>query len=194
MVRDRGHRRQRRDALKMFQEGFDFSRLDYRQRLRPLRGKALLTGVIVAGLLYSAGFAIGYFGWQHQAVSYELFARLVWVLMVPATAAGGFAWLLHSNRLEYTLRDDIRRYIRQREGDRGWLWCFAPLQEAVAPTDFNARKVMQQSRQGSEQLDPEDYASTVYGLYLHLQQDEHRKISADTAGRVLDNIGSLGRR
>ena len=188
--KDKAQRRQRRAAVKAFHEGFDFERLDYHQRCRPLRGKALLAGVVVAGLLYCVGFALGYFGWQQQSVSTEQFAKLVWILMVPATMLGGLVWLLKRHRLEYILREDIRRYISEREGEHGWLWCFTPLQEALLTQDYTARRVMQLSRQSLESLDPEDYARTVTALHEHLQREPDKAVTTERAGQVLANIQS----
>ena len=188
--RDKGQRRQRRAAVKAFHDGFDFARLDYARRCRPLRGKAMLAGVMVAGLLYCAGFALGYFGWQRQAVTNEQFAKLVWILMVPATMLGGLVWLIKRHRQEYILREDIRRYISEREGEQGWLWRFTPLQEAFLVQDTTARRVMQQSRQARESLDPEDYARTVTALSVQLEQESGQKLTVDGAARVLANIQS----
>ena len=57
--KDKQPRRLRREVLERFEQGFDFERLDYRQRMRPARGKAILFGVSLAGLLYVAGFGAG---------------------------------------------------------------------------------------------------------------------------------------
>jgi hypothetical protein len=186
--KDRNPRRLRREVLDRFEQGFDFERLDYDRRFRPVRGKAFLFGVALAGLLYMAGFGLGYYAWQHAAVSYELFAKLAWILMLPATLIGAFAWLLNSQRSEYRLRQDIRAYISGREAEGGFLWRFAPLFEALRADDYTAKRLLQESAESPESMDPEDYARSVTALRRQLEGDEQNPFSTDVASRVFANL------
>lgn len=190
-VKDK-RRRARRDARQCFLQGVDATRLDYARRVQPLRGTAKMRGVLAAAGLYLAGFALGYLGWQQDVVGAEQFAKLAWILMVPATAVGAFVWLMLANRFEYPVREDIRHFMREREGDAGWLWCFAPLQEALDPGDLTAKKIMQQSRDRKVEMDPEDYANTALKLQQQLQQHDSHGISADIAATVLENLRTTG--
>jgi hypothetical protein len=186
--KDRGPRRLRREVLDRFEQGFDFERLDYDRRLRPLRGKALLFGISLAGLLYALGFVLGYYGWQHEAVSYELFIRLVWILMLPATLVGGVVWLISSQRSVYQIREDIRTYIATREAGGGFLWRFAPLYESLLADDYTAKRLMQESAQTPEKLDPEDYARAVQALRRRLGSDDPQLLSTDVAAQAYNRL------
>lgn len=178
----------RREVLDRFAGGFAFERLDYDRRLRPLRGRAILFGVSVAGLLYSVGFALGYYGWQHQAVSYALFIKLVWILMFPATLVGAVVWLISSQRCVYRIRQDIREYIGVREAGDGFLWRFAPLFESLLPEDYTAKRVLQESERTPEKIDPEDYARSVQALRRQLQDGDPHRLSSDVAMRAFNNL------
>jgi len=151
-----------------------------------------MIGVLLAATVYLAGFSLGYYGWQQQSVSYDLFAKLVWLLMVPATAVGGFAWLIMSNRLEYTVREDIRCYIAEREAAGGFMWCFGPLFEMLSLEDFTVKRLLQQSSEEPDKMDPEDYARSLFAMRQSLQQDDSRVISTDTATQVFNNLMNRG--
>jgi len=186
--KDKTPRRVRREVFDRFEQGFDFDRLDYDRWVKPLRGKAIMVGVLLAAAVYLAGFSLGYYSWQQQSVSYDLFARLVWLLMVPATAVGAFAWLIMKSRLEFTVREDIRQYIAGREGQGGFMWRFGPLYEALLAEDYTAKRLLQQSRDSFEQMDPEDYARSLCLLRKLLQQEDQRVISSDVAARTFENL------
>lgn len=189
-VKDKSRRRVRREVLTQFNEGFDFARLDYDRRIRPLRGKAIMLGLIAASLIYFGAVTLAYISWQNQSLSYELFAKLVWIFLLPATVVGGVCWLIISNRLEYGIRQDIRQYIEQREAAGGWLWRFQPLQLSLLAEDFTAKKVMQLSQQAPLEMDAEDYARTVWHLQHQLQHSDQRQLTTDLAEQVWANLTS----
>jgi len=186
--KDRQPRRLRREVLDRFEQGFDFERLDYDHRLRPGRGKAILLGVSLAALLYVAGFGFGYYGWQHQAVNYELFAKLAWILMLPATVVGAFVWLINKQRAEYRLRQDIREYIAAREAGGGFLWRFSPLIEVMLPDDYTTKRLLQESAETAEILDPEDYARAITKVREKLGDDELGPLNSDLLAQVYTNL------
>lgn len=186
--KDKNPRRLRREVINRFQQGFDFERLEYDRRVKPLRGKAIMIGVLLAGGIYLTGFSLGYYGWQQHAVSYELFAKLVWLMMVPSTAVGAFAWLIVTNRLEFTVREDIRRYIAEREKEGGFVWRFGPLFEALLPENGTAQRLLQQSAEEPAKMDPEDYARSVSLLRQQLQQDGQLVITTDVAAQTYNNF------
>lgn len=181
-------RRLRREVVNRFKEGFDFERLDYDRRVKPLRGKAIMTGVLLAGGVYLTGFSLGYFAWQQQSVDYEIFSKLVWLLMVPSSAVGAFAWLIVGNRLEYTIRQDLRCYIVERETEKGYLWRFGPLYEVLLPDNIIAQRVLEQSREDIEKIDPEDYCRSITLLHKNIQSQGQHTISTEVAEKVYKNF------
>ncbi|MFQ5487049.1 MAG: hypothetical protein ACE5ET_01205 [Gammaproteobacteria bacterium] len=189
--RKKGRRRSKRDLVRQFQQAFDLRRLDYARRLRPANGKAKLYGVLAAFLLYSAGFGVGYYGWHSQAVDYGVFAKLVWVLMIPATVVGVFCWLLVRNRLEYPIRRDITAYMKSLEGTQGLLWRYAPLVAELCPDNYLAKEVMALSREGKlAAIAPEDYCQAVQTLYEALQDSGSRALGGETLEELASNFSA----
>jgi len=189
MAARKGRRRFRKGLQRQFAQHFDLERLNYRRLLRPARGKALLWGVLGAFIVYSAGFAIGYYGWQQQVVDYALFARLVWLLMLPATVVGILGWLLARNRLEYPLRQELKAYIAALEGDDGLLWRYGPLFAALAPNDLQAKEVLGLSRQRRlKDCPPEDYIAAVQSLADLLHDSDRNALAPSICQEVQDNL------
>ena len=187
-ARDRQPRRLRREVVGRFEQGFDFTRLDYDRRVRPLRGKAIIYSVVLAAAVYLLGFSLGYYAWQQHSVDTALFTKLVWVLMVPATVIGAFAWLIAANRLEYPVREDIRRYIGEREVDAGYVWRYEPLFRLLLSDNRTVERLLLQVREGVTGIDPEDYARSIYLLRGRLQQDGHNTLTTDIAMQVYNNL------
>lgn len=189
MAARKGRRRFRKDLQRQFEQSFDLERLDYQRLVRPARGKALLWGVLGAFIVYSTGFAIGYYGWQQQVVDYALFARLVWLLMLPATVVGILGWLLARNRLEYPLRQALKAYIATLEGDGGLLWRYGPLFAALAPNDLLSREVVELSRQRRLQdRPPEDYIVAVKALAGLLRDSDSNALAPSICQEVRENL------
>ena len=182
-------RKLRKNIVQQIEETFDLQRLNYALRIKPVRNKAKLVGALVAFIVYGLGFSGGYFSWQHQMLEYEVFAKLVWILMIPATVIGMFVWLLATNRKEFAIREDVRVYIRELEGDHGLLWRFSPLLKALKPDEFTSKSVMQASREKNfEKMMPEDYSQAVLSLYEIVKRSGSRKISPDAAEEILHNL------
>ncbi len=190
--RKKGRRRSKRELVRQFAQTFDLQRLDYRRRIRPAGGKAKLYGVLAAFMIYSAGFGVGYYGWHNQAVAYEAFAKLVWLLMIPATVIGVFCWLLARNRLEYPIRRDISEYMRALEAADGLLWRYAPLLAELCPDNYACKEVMALSREGRlADIAPEDYCRAVHDLHQALASSTSRAVSAETSEELARNLDSL---
>lgn len=190
----RGHRRGRRGLRRRFEQAFDLRRLDYPRRMRPVQGRAKLIGVVAAFVTYTLGFAVGYYGWQNGFVAYALFAKFVWVLMVPASVIGVFAWLLAKNRMEYPIREDIRACIQALEGGGGLLWRFAPVVDELAPDDRRCKEAMALSRAGrAGEMDPEDYSAAVRRLDELVRGAAGRPPSAGAAAEVGRNFEAASR-
>ncbi len=189
MAQKKNKRRYKRDLLKQLETTFDLERLDYQKKTRPAQGKAILFGVLAAFIIYSAGFAIGYYGWQNQVVSYTVFAKLVWLMMIPASVVGVVTWLLVKNRLEYPVRCEIRGYIGSLEADQGLLWRYLPLLNELAPDKLDIKEMMTRSREGKvDELTPEDYGSAIGDLIELLRESGSKSISPETIEELERNF------
>ncbi len=187
--RKKGQRRFKRNLVKQFEETFDLQRLDYARRMRPANGKAKLYGVLAAFLLYSTGFGIGYYGWSNDFVGEETFAKLVWLLMVPASVVGGFVWLLARNRLEYPIRRDITAYMQDLEGTRGLLWRYTPVWSALCPDNLQCKEVLARSEEGKlTAIDPEDYCRAVQDLHRALKESGSRALGEAAMAELARNF------
>ncbi len=179
--------------MRRFAADFDLARLDYPRRVRPASGKAKLYGVLAAFLLYSIGFAVGYYGWSQGSVETDLFVKLVWLLMLPATVVGVFVWLLARNRLEYPVRRDISEYIETLEGSRGLLWRYAPAAAVLCPENQLCKSVMACSREGRlAAIAPEDYGRVVHELHHALTEADRRALDAETLEELARNLAGEG--
>lgn len=182
-------RRYRRSLARRFQDKVDLDRLDYALRTRVIRGQAIMRGVVAAVAVYVAGFALGYYGWTAGTVSYEQFVDFVWIWMVPASAVGGVTGLISKNRLEYPVREDVKACIRALEGERGWLWRYGPLLEALAPGDADQRMLVRRSREGRvEDLTPEDYPRAVQQLQRALADSGSAEVTDEVLAAVEHNV------
>lgn len=179
----------RKNIVQQIEETFDLQRLNYGMHIKPVRNKAKLDGALVAFLVYGLGFTGGYYSWQHQVLDYETFAKLVWILMIPATVIGMFVWLLATNRREFAIREDVRTYIRELEGEHGLLWRFSPLLSALKPDEFACKSVMQASwEKNFEKMMPEDYSQAVLSLYEIVKRSGNRKIGPEAAEEFMRNL------
>jgi len=182
-------RKLRNNIVQQIEESFDLQRLNYRLRTKPVRNKSKLAGALAAFFVYGLGFAGGYYSWQHQLMDYEVFAKLVWVLMIPATVIGMFIWLLVSNRREYEIRQDIQSYIRDLEGSQGLLWRYTPILSELKPGELMCKTMMLASREGNyEKMSPEDYSQAVLNIYEMVKQSGRRQISSETAAEFMRNL------
>ena len=189
MAQKKHKRRYKRDLLKQLEATFDLERLDYQKKTRPVQGKAILFGVLAAFLVYSLGFAAGYTGWQNQVVDYAMFAKMVWLMMIPASVIGVVTWLLVKNRLEYPVRCEMRDYIRALEGEQGLLWRYSPLLNELAPDKLNIKEMMKFSRDGRvDDLDPEDYGVAVEDLISLVRESGSKSISPDAMEELEENF------
>jgi hypothetical protein len=185
--RDRRHAR--RDVVQQFEKSFDAKQYDYARLVHPVRGKAKLVGVAVGFALYSAIFTIAWMGWSGGRVSYELFLKTTWVLILPATAIGVFAWLLAFNRLENKLRAPLTTAIAATEGETGALWRYAPLIQAVDPANTSAKTALNASREGrAASIDTEDYCNAVMAVRKAIDQHAVKPVATEVWSEVAENL------
>jgi len=190
-VAKQSKRKIKKNIVNQIEDTFDLKRLNYDVRTKPIRNRSKLVGVLAAFVVYVLGFGAGYYGWHVQAIGYEAFAKLVWILMIPATVIGIFVWLLTTNRREYDVRQDVQSYIRELEGEAGLLWRFAPILSELKPNDLMCKEMMIASKESNvDKMIPEDYSKAVINLYNIVKESGSRQISPETAVEFERNIDS----
>ncbi len=182
----------KKDVVRLFNKSFDFERLDYKKRSIPLKPKSAVIGLGVATLLYVIGFSLAYSAMGSNMLPLESFAKLVWIMMIPTTLFGVFAWQIAKNRMEYPIRQDVREYMNDLEEGKGVLWRFSPLMDIVGIEDMSTKKALAKSREGKvDDLDIEEYTEAVDKLHQLLEDVDARQFSTVIAEGVLENFGKL---
>ncbi len=190
MAEKKKNRRQvKKEIFGHFEQYFDVPRLDYEKRVKPLRNKTKLSGVLAAGIVYGVGFSIGLFGWKSGAVDVTVFSKLVWIMMVPATVAGFVTWMMVSNRREYPVRKEVNAYIDKIEGEEGMIWRYAPILSEFRPDDHVSKRVLQRSQDKNfTKIDPEDYGKAVLAIHAILGNSSTHPLSIEVAEEVVANL------
>jgi len=184
-------RRSRRELLQQFEQSYDLAQLDYKKKVYPAQGKSKLIGITVACAIYGAVFAIAYFSWVSGRTEYELFMKTTWVLLLPATAAGMFSWMLAFNRLDNAVRMPIQKLIVEIEGERGMLWRYAPILSAAEPNNTTAKTACNRSRElRVKDIDEEDYCGAVKAIHAALKADDDASLTAEVLQEVATNLAA----
>ena len=182
-------RRSRRELLQHFERSYDLAEFDYKKKVYPAQGKSKLIGITVACAIYGAVFAIAYFSWISGRAEYELFLKTTWVLLLPATAAGMFSWMLAFNRLDNAVRIPIHKKITQIEGSLGMLWRYAPILAAAEPNNTGAKTACNRSReQRVKDIDEEDYCAAVKAIHGALKDNDDASLSPEVIQEVTTNL------
>ena len=182
-------RRSRRELLQQFERTYDLAQFDYKKQVYPAQGKSKLIGITVACAIYGVVFAIAYFSWVSGRTEYELFLKTTWVLLLPATAAGMFTWMLAFNRLDNAVRVPIQKLMAQIEGDTGMLWRYAPVLAAAEPNNTGAKTACNRSRElRVKDVDEEDYCGAVKAIHAVLKADDDASLTADVLQEVAANL------
>ncbi len=181
-------RRARRELLQQFESTYDLAQFDYKKKIHPARGKSKLIGITVACAIYGVVFAIAYFSWISGRAEYELFLKTTWVLLLPATAAGMFAWMLAFNRLDNAVRLPLQKTIVKIEGEAGMLWRYAPVLAAAEPNNTGAKTACNRSReQRVKDLDEEDYCGALQAIHGAFKAED-ATLSAEALQEVATNL------
>ncbi len=189
--KEKSRRRIKKDMLAHLENAFDLTQLDYAKRIKPKKEFAKISGLVAAFVIYALGFAGAYYGWKYNDVPFDLFVKITWVLMLPASVIGIVAWMLSFNRLENTVRHDFFVRIKNIEAENGMIWRFRPLMSTFDPQNVAAKKVIAQSEAGDvNEMDVEDYANAVHSLFSGLQAGGEEKLSIETAEEVEENLRS----
>lgn len=182
----------RKEVIRLFEKSLDVEKLNYKKRSQQIKPKSMLVGIAVAFGLYAVGFMAAYMAMGNNILPLEGFAKLVWILIIPTTVLGLFAWQLSKNRMEYPLRQEILAYMSNVEDKGGLIWKFSPLMDIVGIEDTDTKKALAKSREGKvEELAVEDYTDAVSKLYQVLMNSDNRNFSTSMAESVLENFGKL---
>ena len=178
-------RRARRELLQQFELSYDLAQFDYKKKVYPAQGKSKLVGLTVACAIYGAVFAIAYFSWVSGRTEYELFLKTTWVLLLPATAAGMFGWMLSFNRLDNAVRIPIQNKIVEIEAQQGMLWRYAPILAAAESNNANAKAACARSRElRVKDLDEEDYCGALKAIHGALKAEDDTSLTAEVLQEV----------
>ncbi len=182
-------RNPRKEVMRLFEKNLDMGMLDYKKRSQPIRPKSMLIGLGVAAGLYGIGFMAAFFAMNNNMLPLEGFAKLVWIMMIPTTVVGMFAWQLAKNRMEYPIRQEILAYMADTEKNGGLLWRFSPLLDVLGIEDTDTRKALAKSREGKiEDLAVEDYTEAVMRLRQVLENADPKSFPTAVAESVLENF------
>ena len=162
----------RKILLRRFEGQFDLKRLDYNRRSKPARDMAKIVGAACAGGIYLVGFGLAYYSWSQQRIDTAMFNTFSFIFMIPATAAGAFAFLLSGNRREFPIREDIRAHVIAFEGADGTLWRYEPLLKQMTLKKIDIEGLIKASREGNlVKMAPEDIGATLHALHQHLSNN-----------------------
>lgn len=182
----------RKEVIRLFEKSLDLNKLNYKKRSQVLKPKSMLIGLGVAFALYGTAFTLAYWAMNNNILPLEGFAKLVWILMIPTTVLGLFAWQLAKNRMEYPIRQEILGHMGEVEKNGGFLWKFSPLMDIVGIEDTDTKKALAKSREGKvEELAVEDYTEAVFKLHQVLSNSDKRSFPTSTAESILENFGKF---
>ncbi len=182
-------RHHKKEVMRRFEKNFDAGRLDYQRLAKTIKPRAMLTGLVVAGGIYMLGFGLTYWAMASNSLPLETFAKLVWMMMIPTTIFGFFAWQLSKNRLEYPIRMTIREYIQELESNTGLLWRFLPIMDFSSEMRGDIRKAFSWSQQGKvEDLAIEEYTDAVKELADTLFSADSKHFTAEFVAKFEKNF------
>lgn len=179
----------RRDIARRFERTYNPRDFDIKEKSRQGRGKALIFGLLTAGILYMLANMAANYGFQRNLIEAENYAKLIWISMIPCTVLGLLVWLISKNRYEYPVRQEIRSLIEGIEGKEGFLWRFKPIWEHYDGETTTFKKALVWSEEKKiDKLDLEDYCDTVAELRKLLAFSEQDKIPTNVLEAVASNF------
>lgn len=188
-IKGKNQRQLRKQVLRHVESTFDLARLEYKTRVTPQKHRAKLTGVMVAGVAYMLGFGLAFYALKAGTTGYDTFGKFTWIFMLPASVIGVFAYLLSSNRREYTVAKDIIDYMTQLEGHDGLLWRYAPILSELLRGDAIAEQLVERSRHGDlPKAEPEDFANLIHRLHEALTSGEGTSLSDEAVDALERNL------
>lgn len=189
MAKKSNRRGQKKEIQRRFEQCFEAGQFNYKDRVKMVNPKAMLVGLITASVLYGVGFSIAYFAMQGNTLPLDTFAKIVWMLMIPTTIVGLFAWQLAKNRMEYPIRMQIRRTMEELEANGGVLWRFSPLLDLVSNPKPDVKKAFTWSAEGKiDKLDIEDYIQAVEFLEDMMLDTQGNRFSQQLLEDIEENF------
>jgi len=189
MSKQASKRGSRRSIMRSFRDHFDLERLDYKRRIKPHKDWAMIIGLIFAAILYMAFFGLIMYSRSQGMIDDSMVNKIAWMLMVPTSVVGAFAYLITINRREFPIREDIRAHVRQFEGDQGYLWRFEPILQQLELKKISMDNLISASRQNLlAEMAPEDICATVQALHEVLQNNG-AQASPAAISQVEQNLG-----
>ena len=163
-------RSSRKNVMRSFEEHINLDRLQYKARVKPGKAIAKIKGLLTAGIIYGLGFGLTVMSYNRGAIDETFMAKVVFIIMIPATVIGIFVFLITANRREFPIREDIRAHVRDFEGDDGYLWRFEPLLNSLELKKIDIEWLIKHSREGKlVEMAPEDICDTLIALSERLQ-------------------------
>ncbi len=192
MAKQQTSKRQvRKSIVEYFDQRCRVAQFDTRHELRLLKGRSRMRGVLAALGIYLLGFALSYYAWANQFIAYQLFYKVTWIILMPATVAGIMVWLLYYNRNENVLRNRVAMAMRNVETPDGFLWRFAPLLQVASPADYDTKTVVNLSQaRRLEEVEPDDYARAMLNIHALLQNAAQQPLPGQALTEVENNIRS----
>ena len=179
----------RKQLLRRLESRYDPRTLDYKALTRPGRGRAKLLGVGLSSAVYFVGFGAGLFGYSQGIVTDVMFAKLVWILIIPAAVVGGVSWLIADSRMEYDVRQKLKQEFARIESQGGELWRYGPVLKKLSLKKIDIDALIEQSRSGrGAEIDPQDYAEVMGQLARRLTQEGDRLIGPDEARHLAHHL------
>ncbi len=179
----------RKQLLRRLESRYDPRTLDYKALTRPGRGRAKLLGVGLSSAVYFVGFGAGLFGYSQGIVTDVMFAKLVWILIIPAAVVGGVSWLIADSRMEYDVRQKLKQEFARIESQGGELWRYGPVLKKLSLKKIDIDALIEQSRSGrGAEIDPQDYAEVMGQLARRLTQEGDRLIGPDEAHHLAHHL------
>ena len=189
MAKKPSRRGQKKVLLKRFDGNFDLGRLNLVARVKLIKPKAMLVGLLASMILYGIGFAVAYVGMSANSLPLEVFAKLVWMMMIPTTIIGFFVWQLSRSRMEFPVRREIREYITEIESAGGMLWRFAPILRDELDDTPVVKKAFAWSAEGKiAKLDIDDYILAVELLERVLYGANSNSFSSELVNEIESNF------
>jgi hypothetical protein len=179
----------KKEIVRRFEQTFDLKRLNYKARSKTTAPKAALIGFTTAGGLYSVGFFLGFVAVDKNVLPLDMFARLVWIIMIPTTIVGFLVWQITKNRMEFPVRSDIRNLIAELEQNGGLLWRYFPIFDALDPEHADLKKAFIWSQEKrTDKLAIEEYCDAVLELAAVFREGDAREFTVDMLEQVARNL------
>lgn len=179
----------RKELLDYFAGRCQIQSFDVEKDIRNINGRTRLKGVFAATGLYGVAFLLAYNAWTNAHISHEIFLKVSWIILLPASIAGMLVWLISFNREENYIRSHLNAAMRKTEAEDGFLWRYGPLLSWAQPSDYDTKQVVNHSRQRQlDEIDPDTYATVMVTLHALLQDLGDKQVSDEVMQEMEQNL------